>query len=275
VPGCNCSENARVEDAAEQQPDPLLLRQRHEGRQRRLLQQRIAAGEQHRVEIAGAGEALAHRGLVDADADRPDRTGGAQALQRAIGAIHGLGEPALDRLGPVRPDVDVVDQHDVDPVRAEAQGRLLERAQRAVMGIIEAQAVRQAAGIARAVATAGEGLGHTPDFRREHDAVARHAPQRSPDAVLRKTVTVERRGVEQGDAGRQRGLDRRHRLPVVQPGIEIAQWRAAEAERREGERGAAEAAGSGGGGGHRRRSCWSPQTMCTPTCQLATGFEAG
>jgi hypothetical protein len=47
-----------------------------------LLQQGVAAGQQHAVEVAGLDEAQAGVAFVDADADRADDAGLAQLVER-------------------------------------------------------------------------------------------------------------------------------------------------------------------------------------------------
>ena len=66
-------QNARVERAADDDADPLLLAERQKARQRLLLEQRVAAREHEHVEVAGAREGLGRLPFVDAGADRLDR----------------------------------------------------------------------------------------------------------------------------------------------------------------------------------------------------------
>ncbi len=73
-------EDAGIEHAAQDDADPLAQRQRQEALRSALFQQRIASGHQHRVEIAGLGEARADLRLVDADADRLDHALAAQPV---------------------------------------------------------------------------------------------------------------------------------------------------------------------------------------------------
>ena len=103
-------ENAGIEHAAEHHADALLPGQRQELRQRRLLQQRIAAGQQHGVERSGRGETHAHVGLVDADPDAGNDALAAKPVEGDIGAVHRFAKPVLDRIGAMGPDIDVMDQ---------------------------------------------------------------------------------------------------------------------------------------------------------------------
>ena len=75
-------EHAGIEWAAEDDCDVLLHAERQQFGERVLLQQRVAAGEQDAVDVGVAREAQAHLRLVQPDADRRDRAGGAQRLQR-------------------------------------------------------------------------------------------------------------------------------------------------------------------------------------------------
>ena len=116
--GC---QNARIEHAAEQYADALLLRQRQELLKRRLLQQGIASGEQHGVERSGLRETHAHLSLVHADPDARDHALAAKPVERHIGPSHRFAKTVLDRIGAMGPDIDVVNQQKIDPVGAEPQ----------------------------------------------------------------------------------------------------------------------------------------------------------
>ena len=193
-----CGENAGIEDAAHHDADALLAGERQEGLDGGLLQQRIAPGEEHRVEIARPGETLAHRDLVDADADRLHDLFGAQLLESLVGPVHGLAED-LVRVLAVRPHIGVVDEDDVDPLGAEPQQRLLEGAHRAVIGIVERRLVRQTAREARRDDVGihcrcglAPGVHRPADLGRDHVAVARRAPQRRAEAMLGQAVAVMR-----------------------------------------------------------------------------------
>src|SRR6202048_5119105 len=78
--------------------------------QRRLLQQRIAPGEQHGVERSGFRETHAHLGLIHADPDARDHALSAKLVERHIGAGHRFAKPALDRIDSMGPDINGVDQ---------------------------------------------------------------------------------------------------------------------------------------------------------------------
>ena len=142
-------EDAGIEDAAQQHADAARGRERQELVLRRLLEQRIAAGEEHAVDVGFPDEPRAHAGIVDADADRAPITrcarSSASARQRAVLR---LANARLDAGLAVRPGVDIVDEHDVDGGGAEPQQRLLERAHRPVVRVVEMPVERQAADVA-------------------------------------------------------------------------------------------------------------------------------
>jgi hypothetical protein len=62
-----------IERTADDDGDVPRDAERQEAIERRLLEQRVAAGEEEAVEITGLGETLAGLPFIDADADRPDR----------------------------------------------------------------------------------------------------------------------------------------------------------------------------------------------------------
>jgi len=76
---------------------------------------------------------------------------------------------------------------------------------------------------------------HPPDLRRQDEAVAPVAAQRRAATVLGEAVAVVRRGVEQRDAGGKGGFHGGDGRGVVEPRIEIAERRGAEAEDGDGE----------------------------------------
>ena len=80
-----------------------------------LLKQRIAAGQQHTVEIAGLDEAQARVRLVDPDTDGPDNAGPPTFVERLEARIHHRLETLLED-GAILdgPEIDVMDQRYVD-----------------------------------------------------------------------------------------------------------------------------------------------------------------
>ena len=105
-----------------------MHREREKAVERVLLQQAIATGEQHGVEITGAREAFAHPRLVEANSNRLHYALFAQPCERRIGALHRFREARFDRVRAMRPDIHVMDEDDIDPLRAEPEQGLLEGA---------------------------------------------------------------------------------------------------------------------------------------------------
>ena len=114
-------ENAGIEHASEHHAQSLARGGRQEALQRRLLQQRIAPRQQHDVEIARLSETLTHLGFVDADADSRNHLRAAQLIESTIGSVHRLLETPLDRGRAMRPDIDVMNEKNIDAVEAEPQ----------------------------------------------------------------------------------------------------------------------------------------------------------
>ena len=105
--------------------------------QRRLVEQRVAAGEQQNVEVGVRERVDAHLPVVDAEAVALDGTLGLEARQRGNRAVHRLAK-AL-RLGvAMRVARDVVDEHVVDGSERKPLQAVLDAAQRAVERIVPA-----------------------------------------------------------------------------------------------------------------------------------------
>ena len=88
--------------------------------QRRLVGERIAAGEQDHVQVGDRQRVEADLHVVDAETVRRERALGLAPRERRQRAFHHLAE-ARRLLGAVRCDVDVVDVGDVDARQAEAR----------------------------------------------------------------------------------------------------------------------------------------------------------
>src|SRR6266540_499886 len=101
-------------------------------RQRALIEQRVAAGEQQVIEIDLRKRVDAYAPIVDAEPESADRTLVAQARKRAARTVHGLAKTFRLRLA-VRRDIDVVHVDDVERRDAEPLQAVLDRAQRAVV----------------------------------------------------------------------------------------------------------------------------------------------
>ena len=96
-----------------------MLSERQEFLQRVLVQERVAAGEQHAVEVAGLKEAHGRVSLVEAKAHRLDHTLAPQLVHSSVGTLHGLAEALVRQFEPVGPHVHVVQEQDVDAGKAE------------------------------------------------------------------------------------------------------------------------------------------------------------
>ncbi len=232
-------QDARVEHAAEHDADAFFLRQREKFLERRLLEQRIASGAQHDVEVAGAGIAGQPAGVVEPDADAADHFLGAQLVERDVGAGHRLLEARLAGVA-VGPAVGVVNQQQIEAVEPEPDQRLLDRAPHAVIGVVVDAAMRESADEARLAHARLPRLHAPPDLGRQHEFFARNPAERSADAMLGQAVAVMRRGVEQRHARLEGGAHRADRRRVVEHAVDVAQRRAAESQRRHLDAGAAE-----------------------------------
>ena len=116
-------QDAGIVRPAQDHRDVALHAFRQERLEPALLEQRVAAGQQHAVEVAGLDEAQAGVRFVDADADGADDAGLAQLVERLEAAVHHRLE-ALVEDGAVLggPEIDVVDQRDVDLRQPEPAG---------------------------------------------------------------------------------------------------------------------------------------------------------
>ena len=224
-------QHARVEDAAGHHANAAVQTQRQECIGRALVEQGVAAGEQHAINVAALGEADADIGLVHADAGRADDAFAPELRKRAPGAGDSFLDPLINGVAMIAP-VDVMDQRDLHMADAEAQQRLLDRAHRAVIAVVECRGEGQPAGVSAGRVGAPRRRHPAPDLRRQNDRVAVDAAERSPQAVLGETVAVERRRIEQRDAADGRGHGCVDGLPLVQTSIQIAERRRSKAQRR-------------------------------------------
>src|SRR4029077_13117583 len=103
-----------------------------------LLQQRVAAGQQHAVEIARLDEPQARVRLIDADTDGADDASPSQLVERLEARVHYRLEALLED-GAILdgPEIDVMNQRDVDTCQPESEMRMLERAHDAVVAVVE------------------------------------------------------------------------------------------------------------------------------------------
>ena len=141
-------------------------------------------------------------------------------------------------LGAVRPDVAVVDEQDVDCTQAGAQQRLLDRAHRAVVRIVEARRMPVAADEPRrehilvARRRLREGIHHAPDLGRDDDLASLGTTQACTHARFGNAVAVVRRRVEDAHAAREGLLHRRDARLLVEDFVDLAHGRCAQADGR-------------------------------------------
>ncbi len=170
-------QDAGVVRSAQDDRDVPLHALRQELGEAALFEQCVAAGQQHAVEVAGLDEAQAGVALVDADADRADDAGLAQLVERPEARVHHRLEALVQDLAVLdRPEVDVVDQGDVDLGQAEPQVRMFERAHHAVVAVVElgreaGQAV--VAEVGRLLLAGPERMEDAADLGRQDELVAR------------------------------------------------------------------------------------------------------
>src|SRR5260221_5005306 len=139
----------------------------------------------------------------------------------------------------MRPDIDIGDMDDVEPRQPEALQAVLDRAQDAVIGIIEFRREGQDAAIEPAI---GGGIRpqQTADLGGEHELVTLVMTQHGADAVLAQPVAIERRGIEEPDTGGKSAGDGARRVGLAQRGEKIAERRPAKADLADAQAGAAE-----------------------------------
>ena len=217
--------------------------ERQEALQRGLLEERVPPGEQEAVEVAVPHAALEDLPLVGADADRADDAGGAEIVQRAIRPVHGLAIPGVV-VRAVGDRADVVDQHDVHPLEAQALEARGERLPRRCGRVVEHRRQRRRVDV-RALPgrLGGPGDEAPPDLGREDEGVAGLAVERRADPPLAQPVAVQGGGVVVTHAGSPGGAHGVDGLGLRDGAEEIAERRAPEPEARHPHRGAPERAG--------------------------------
>jgi hypothetical protein len=119
-------QDAAVEHAARQHGDAAPLAQREQAGRRRVVEQRVAAGHQHAVQIAALDEPGQRRRRVHAGADGADRALGAEFGQRGVRLVRRL----------LHEVVGVVDEYDVHPVEPEPFQAFLQAAPHSVPAVV-------------------------------------------------------------------------------------------------------------------------------------------
>ena len=140
----------------------------------------------------------ADRELVDPGPDAADQPGRAQLLQRPPAAGDELGQVGLDLgLGLVVPEVEVVDDEEVDPWHPEPLQAVLVGPHDAVVAVVEDVVERQAAGPEARVERlrVARGLEDAADLGREDEVAPRPAVEEAAHPVLRLAAAVPGGGI--------------------------------------------------------------------------------
>src|SRR6266700_7020808 len=162
--------------------------------------------------------------VVDTETDRADRALGFEPHERAAGTLHRLSEPPRLCLGPMGESIDIVDERDVDPIETQALQTVFDRAERAIMGIIEPLPERQHADIPVLISRRGGVWAQEPaDLGRDHEALALDPAQRGADAMLAQTAAVVGRRIDVAHAELERALHGREGVLIADGCEEIAQ----------------------------------------------------
>ena len=215
-------------------PPTTTRTSRHAARQqlgqRRLVEQRVAAGEQQEVEVGVRERVDAHLPVVDAEAVALDGALGLEARKR--GNRHRPSPRETLRLGvAMRVARDVVDEHEVDACKRKPLQAVLDTTQRAVERIVPALHEWQDADVASGSAahpdqrSSGGRPSSTAGNRRAVPRAMRHR------SGARQAVAVMRRRIEIADTAVIGGAHECHGGFVHDRGKEVAERRTAEAER--------------------------------------------
>lgn len=222
--GARVGQQARVEGAADDHRRTAFLGGREQFGERALVEEGVAPGAQHRVDVGVPDEAGEHPGLVHARADRADDAFRAQPFQGRVALAEGL-------FGVV---VGVVQVDEVDAVDAEPGEAGLQGAPDAVGGEVPDAAVGGGDGEAVSEVVAGvvavDGFEAAADLGGEGVLGARAGAQGLAEAAFGEAEAVVRGGVEVPHALPPGGGDGLVRLCVVERGVEVADAAGAEAE---------------------------------------------
>ena len=224
--------------------DPALDAQWQQLRERLLVEERVAAGEQEHVQIALPGEPGEHRRLVHAGADRPE-----DALARAAGE----GPGRRRSMAACQWSSGSWMKRDVDALQADPLEALLDRPADPVGAVVEDRPDRpgrRVEGVVLAVerlpvdiGAGGDGIGRPDepaDLGRQDERVAVAPAEGRAHASLGQAVAVQRGRVEVADADVPGVGEGRRRLVVADRGEQAADGRAAESEPRDTQAGPAE-----------------------------------
>ncbi len=251
-----------VEHAGRQHGHAAPLAHREQVRRGGLVEQRVAARDQHAVQVAALRQPGQRGRGVHAGPDGPDHALVAERRQRRVGLVRRL----------LHEVVGVVDEHDVHPVEAEPFQALLQAAPHAVPAVVADPGQRRYA-VEPLVPLDLPGRGHQqPADLGAHGELGPGLPgQERPEPPLGGADAVMRRGVEGPDARRPGRGQRPGRRLFADRGEEPGDGRGAEHER------AGEEAGDQGRDAHdrgrRRRPSMPPSTASAiPVVALASGL---
>ena len=134
-----------------------------------------------------------------------------------------------------------MDEGDVYPLDRHALERVLERAHRAVIGIVKLDGKGRRIDPGREIdAVARCRVQQAPDLGGDDIVLARLPAQSLPEAQFGKPMTVERRRIEIADARRPGPLDHGGGCFLADRSEEIADWRRAKSHIGDGKTGASE-----------------------------------
>ncbi len=226
---CASGEDARVERAAGHDARPALYAQRKQFRQRTLIEQRVASGEQDHVEIRMTQRVEADRNTVDANAVRADDAGALQIRERRQAAVEEGAKVAFE-VGAVGRAVEIVHVDEVDAILAQTPPAVGERTEDAVARVVVRLRERQPIDVPVLI-PGRRRVGHEDpaDLCREQERIARNVVQRRADPLLGQSITVVGRRVEIADSAAPC-------VPHELDGVRVGKRREQVAERRAAER---------------------------------------
>ena len=190
--------------------------------QRRLFQQRVAAGQEDAVERRAFEQLKTHVAFIHANADPADQTFVPRGAKRGQSFVQHLLQDGRMRIAMRNPS-DVMDQRDIDMFDAKPREASFQAAAHAILRIVETRTKRQRIGIAEiALLARRDRIEHAADLGRQERPQAAPAAKCFTDPLLAAAMAVVGRGVEIEDAGGERGVNRCNRLRVAQRPIQIA-----------------------------------------------------
>ena len=184
-------------------PTPMRSQYGELGLEHILLHERVSKRDEEEVEADHVEKTRHHPDLVDAGADAANELVLAQFIERPPARSEELVEVSGDLLlGRVEPEVEVVDDKEVDPVHAQPHMRLLvgthEAVVAVVMHMIEAEAPCPDAGVE------GLGIGGREEaatcLGRQHEVRSRLRIEKAPNPDFAQAPPVIRGGVVVSDS---------------------------------------------------------------------------